>query len=196
MSAIAATASPSLAAATSMCRIRWAARRSRSRAVPGHHPDRRRLLKVETASAERIAPFCPHFGVCGGCAIQHWDAERLSRLEARARGRRRWRRPESIARSRRWSMPMARAAAASPCTRGWARTTCSRSALPRPVRTTSSRSTAARSSIPHLDGAIEAAWAHRRAADLDRQAARHPGHRDRQRARCRRARLRPAVDRP
>jgi 23S rRNA (uracil1939-C5)-methyltransferase len=44
-------------------------------AVRGH-PDRRRLIKVERASAERIAPFCPHFGVCGGCAIQHWDAER------------------------------------------------------------------------------------------------------------------------
>jgi 23S rRNA (uracil1939-C5)-methyltransferase len=40
------------------------------------HPDRRRLLAVETASPERIAPFCPHFGVCGGCAIQHWQAER------------------------------------------------------------------------------------------------------------------------
>jgi 23S rRNA (uracil1939-C5)-methyltransferase len=44
--------------------------------VPGHHPDRRRLLAVERASPERIAPFCPHFGVCGGCAIQHWEAER------------------------------------------------------------------------------------------------------------------------
>jgi 23S rRNA (uracil1939-C5)-methyltransferase len=44
-------------------------------AVPGHHPDRRRLLQVERASPQRIAPFCPHFGVCGGCAIQHWDAE-------------------------------------------------------------------------------------------------------------------------
>jgi len=43
--------------------------------VPGHHPDRRRLLAVERASAERIAPFCRHFGVCGGCAIQHWDPE-------------------------------------------------------------------------------------------------------------------------
>lgn len=40
------------------------------------HPDRRRLIRVERASAERIVPFCPHFGVCGGCAIQHWDAER------------------------------------------------------------------------------------------------------------------------
>lgn len=44
--------------------------------VPGHHPDRRRVLQVERASPERIAPFCPHFGVCGGCAIQHWEAER------------------------------------------------------------------------------------------------------------------------
>jgi 23S rRNA (uracil1939-C5)-methyltransferase len=41
--------------------------------VPGH-PDRRQLLRIEKPSGERIAPICPHFGVCGGCAVQHWAA--------------------------------------------------------------------------------------------------------------------------
>ncbi len=36
---------------------------------------RGRLLELLDESAERIAPFCPHFGVCGGCAVQHWRAE-------------------------------------------------------------------------------------------------------------------------
>jgi 23S rRNA (uracil1939-C5)-methyltransferase len=40
------------------------------------HPDRGHLLRVDTASAERIAPICPHFGVCGGCALQHWQTVR------------------------------------------------------------------------------------------------------------------------
>ena len=44
-------------------------------AFPGH-PDRRHLLRVDTASAERIAPICPHFGICGGCQTQHWDFAR------------------------------------------------------------------------------------------------------------------------
>ena len=39
------------------------------------HPDRRKLVDVKQPSPQRIAPFCPHFSVCGGCAIQHWEAE-------------------------------------------------------------------------------------------------------------------------
>lgn len=41
-------------------------------AVRGH-PDRRHLLRVEKASHERSEPICKHFGVCGGCALQHWS---------------------------------------------------------------------------------------------------------------------------
>jgi len=40
-------------------------------AVSGH-PDRRHLLAIVTPSPDRIAPICPHFGICGGCAIQNW----------------------------------------------------------------------------------------------------------------------------
>ncbi len=39
------------------------------------HPDRRMLAKIITPSPERITPFCPHFGTCGGCAIQHWQMD-------------------------------------------------------------------------------------------------------------------------
>ena len=41
-------------------------------AVAGH-PDRRQLDHIDKASHERVAPVCKHFGVCGGCALQHWS---------------------------------------------------------------------------------------------------------------------------
>jgi 23S rRNA (uracil1939-C5)-methyltransferase len=34
--------------------------------------DRAEFTEILEASAERIAPPCPHFGDCGGCALQHW----------------------------------------------------------------------------------------------------------------------------
>jgi len=38
-------------------------------------PDGKRatLLDVQAAAPERIEPVCPHFGTCGGCALQHLE---------------------------------------------------------------------------------------------------------------------------
>jgi 23S rRNA (uracil1939-C5)-methyltransferase len=43
-------------------------------AMPGH-PERRRLVNVQQSNAQRIEPTCPHFGICGGCAMQHLAEE-------------------------------------------------------------------------------------------------------------------------
>lgn len=37
--------------------------------------DRGQLVSVIEPGPQRIEPICRHFGVCGGCALQHWAAE-------------------------------------------------------------------------------------------------------------------------
>jgi 23S rRNA (uracil1939-C5)-methyltransferase len=43
--------------------------------------DEAELVEVLTPSADRVVPRCPHFGVCGGCALQHLSPE--AQLQAR-----------------------------------------------------------------------------------------------------------------
>ncbi|HEY2592167.1 MAG TPA: hypothetical protein VGI35_11310, partial [Steroidobacteraceae bacterium] len=51
-----------------LVRFRRARRRSRH--------DEAELIEVVRPSPERTEPRCAHFGTCGGCALQHFAAER------------------------------------------------------------------------------------------------------------------------
>ncbi|HTY94780.1 MAG TPA: 23S rRNA (uracil(1939)-C(5))-methyltransferase RlmD [Steroidobacteraceae bacterium] len=45
--------------------------------------DEAQLLEVIAPSADRVTPRCAHFGVCGGCALQHLQADRQIELKDR-----------------------------------------------------------------------------------------------------------------
>ena len=47
-----------------------------ARVQPGKKPLRGVVSDVLEGSPDRVAPVCPHFGVCGGCQTQHWDFAR------------------------------------------------------------------------------------------------------------------------
>ncbi len=46
--------------------------------------DEARTLEVLQASPDRVAPRCPHFGTCGGCALQHLDDSQADRSPSSA----------------------------------------------------------------------------------------------------------------
>ena len=58
-------------------RVEYTVRRARPNYEQG---DTVRVLK---ASAQRVAPRCPHYGVCGGCSMQHLDEDAQAAVKQR-----------------------------------------------------------------------------------------------------------------
>ena len=58
------------------------AERIRFRRVRRHRQhDEGKLLEIIEASSERVTPRCAHFGICGGCAMQHLAPEAQLRVK-------------------------------------------------------------------------------------------------------------------
>src|ERR1700749_4051817 len=38
-----------------------------------HSGSKAAVLEIQSPSGDRIAPLCSHFGICGGCSLQHWS---------------------------------------------------------------------------------------------------------------------------
>ncbi len=49
----------------------------------GSNFDEGRLLRVIEASPDRVAPRCEHFGMCGGCVLQHLSGEQQLQFKQR-----------------------------------------------------------------------------------------------------------------
>jgi 23S rRNA (uracil1939-C5)-methyltransferase len=49
----------------------------------GRNFDEGRLERVLAASPDRVEPRCPHFGVCGGCALQHLSSSKQLEFKQR-----------------------------------------------------------------------------------------------------------------
>ena len=83
------------------------------------------LLEVLAASPDRIAPICPYFGACGGCALQHMEQGAYLR----------WKREQVVAalKSRGLDTEVEEVRPVAPGTRRWAGLTLGRGGLPRAV---------------------------------------------------------------
>lgn len=59
------------------------------RALPGERVlaeiegERAMPVRIDTASPDRIAPFCPHYGACGGCQLQHMAPDAYAAFKRR-----------------------------------------------------------------------------------------------------------------
>lgn len=58
-------------------RVEWV------RVKRGRNFDEGRLERILQSSPDRVAPRCAHFGVCGGCALQHLSAQRQIEFKQR-----------------------------------------------------------------------------------------------------------------